>query len=388
MHTILTFSLTLIVAVYISTYAQRSILSTAVLFLLVGVGAGSWPFKGMGVTAAASIEMVKVVSEITLFAVLFTDGMQVSPQQLAHCWRLPGRALLLGMPLTFAGTTAAVHWIAGEPWLPSMLVGAILSPTDPVLVEAIVGHEGVPRPLRVLLNIESGLNDGLALPAVIILLALLSGSHQGLLQLLLQVGLGIVVGVVIPLVVVKIELHLFPAVPLYKRLLPFAIGLLLYSVSSVLQVNEFLAAFTGGIMVATINPGLQISFNEFGEYITELLKLAAIMLFGSLISVHYILSTDVSTYIFIFLALFVVRPVTLSVSLLGSDFPWDLRLVAGWFGPKGFASVVYSLLLIHSNVPNKEKLYHLTALVVIGSIFLHSSSDVPINRWLVKKQQR
>ncbi len=388
MHTILTFSLTLIVAVYISTYAQRSILSTAVLFLLVGVGAGSWPIKGMGVTAATSIEMVKVVSEITLFAVLFTDGMQVSPQQLARCWRLPGRALLLGMPLTFAGTTAAVHWIVGEPWLPSMLVGAILSPTDPVLVEAIVGHEGVPRQLRMLLNIESGLNDGLALPAVIILLALLSGSHQGLLQVLLQVGLGIVVGVVIPLVVVKIELHLFPAVPLYKRLLPFAIGLLLYSVSSVLQVNEFLAAFTGGITVVTINPELQTSFNEFGEYITELLKLAAIMLFGSLISVHYILSTDGSTYIFIFLALFVVRPVTLSVSLLGSDLPWDLRWVAGWFGPKGFASVVYSLLLIHSNVPNKEKLYHLTALVVIGSIFLHSSSDVPINRWLVKKQQR
>jgi sodium/hydrogen antiporter len=114
------------------------------------------------------------LAELALFAVLFTDGMRVGVRDLAYAWRLPGRALILGLPMTLLLTAVLAHFVAGLPWAASFLVGAVLSPTDPVFASALVGREEVPLRLRRLLNVESGVNDGLALPIVVILLAVAS----------------------------------------------------------------------------------------------------------------------------------------------------------------------------------------------------------------------
>ncbi len=113
----------------------------------------------------ADDEIVWVLAELALFSVLFSDGMRVGLPELHGAWRLPGRALVIGLPLTLIITAVFAHVVAGLPWLESFLLGAVLSPTDPVFAAAIVGREEIPYRLRNLLNVESGLNDGFTLPS-------------------------------------------------------------------------------------------------------------------------------------------------------------------------------------------------------------------------------
>lgn len=160
-------------AVLVSALAARTVLSTAVLFLAAGV-----LIQGLGIVPESPEHVVETVAELALFSVLFTDGMQVGIRDLVMAWRLPGRALLLGMPLAVVCTALLAHWVVGLPWLEAFLVGAALSPTDPVFASAIVGRPEVPARLRYLLNVESGVNDGLALPVVLVLFAAAGGTAE------------------------------------------------------------------------------------------------------------------------------------------------------------------------------------------------------------------
>ena len=391
MTALLVFSATLLIAVLISELADRSVLSTAVVFLVAGflVGEGT---LGL-VVLEPDDPVVSTFAELALFSVLFTDGMKIGLRDLAKAWNLPGRALLLGLPLTLLGTALLAHWIVGLPWAESFLLGAVLSPTDPVFASAIVGREEVPLRLRHLLNIESGLNDGLALPIVIVLLAYAGKSEVHLLHELREVGLGIVVGVLVPWAAIRLERsRLFAAHTTYAPLNAFAIGLLVLSISSLLHANAFLAAFSAGITVATIGPEVRHAFHQFGELVAELLKLAALLVFGALMSPRFLGEITANGYLFAFLAVVAVRPVALALSLLWSPLDWRERTVAGWFGPKGFASVVFSLLILRRaqmaeiDWGRADQLFHLAFVCIAGSIIAHSSTDVVIARWFRKAE--
>ncbi|HEY5149992.1 MAG TPA: cation:proton antiporter [Mycobacterium sp.] len=217
---------------------------------------------------------------------LFTDGMRVGWAELRSAWRLPGRALLMGLPLTLVITAAFAHWVAGLPWIESFLIGAVLAPTDPVFAAALVGNDKVPARLRQLLNVESGVNDGLALPFVLIFLATASGSPD--LQLGALAGelvLGLAIGVAVPWVAIRLEAtRFFSASAGYQPLNAFAIGLLVLALGQVTHGNLYLAAFAAGITIATCGPQQRESFEQFGELLAELFKLAALLVFGALIS--------------------------------------------------------------------------------------------------------
>lgn len=376
---LLVFALVLLLAVLLSELAHRSVLSTAVLFLVAGFLAGT------GVTDLIDVSpddaAVRQLAEVALFAVLFTDGMRVGIRDLVSAWRLPGRALLFGMPLTLIFTAVLAHVITGLGWIESFLVGAVLSPTDPVFAAAIVGRKGVPRRLRHLLNVESGLNDGLALPVVIVLLALLDKDavHAG--DLGLELILGVAVGVAIPWVALRLEkTRYFSPEPGLAALLPVAIGLAVFAVSSITHANLFLAAFFAGMTVETVNPRFTQAFQEFGHLISEILKLAAILVFAALISPTFLGEISINGYVFALLSLLLARPVSIAIALMGANIGSREWAAAAWFGPKGFASVVYGLLVARSGVPASDEMFHLIAIVVAGSILLHSSTDVVIAR--------
>jgi sodium/hydrogen antiporter len=376
---VLVFAVALLAAVLLSEVAERTVLSTAVLFLLIGFLAGD------GVTDLLVLRpqdpLVKHLAELALFSVLFTDGMRVGVRDLASAWRLPGRALLLGMPLTLLLTALLARFVAGLPWAQSFLVGAVLSPTDPVFAAAIVGREGVPGRLRHLLNVESGLNDGLALPVVVVLLAVAGRSEVGTATLLEELALGVALGVAIPWGALRLERsRLFAAAPSYEPLYALAIGVLVLAVAQATHANLFLAAFSAGITVVTVSPRFRDAFHEFGELLTELLKLGAILVFGALISPAFLSEISLGGYVFALLALLAVRPMALSIALLGSRIGWKEWAAAAWFGPKGFASVVYGLLVLESGVVGADEMFHLVALVVVASILAHSSSDVIVAR--------
>jgi NhaP-type Na+/H+ or K+/H+ antiporter len=377
---LLSFAVTLLAAVLVSALAKRTILSTAVLFLVAGFALGADNLGVLDVHADSPI--VATLAELALFAVLFTDGMRVGWVDLRSAWRLPGRALGWGLPLTLLVTAVAAHYVAGLGWPESLLIGAILAPTDPVFASALVGNDKVPARLRHLLNVESGVNDGLALPFVIVFLAVASGSadlHVG--ELAVEVSLGLVVGVVIPVAAILLERsRFFSASPVYEPLNGLAIGLLVLGVCEVTHANLFLAGFSAGITVATFGPRQRAAFEHFGESIAELFKLAALLVFGALISVEFLGEISWTGWAFAVLAIFVARPVALWLSFLRSGLDLREQAAAMWFGPKGFASVVYGLLVLESGIVAADEIFHLVALTIVLSIVLHSSTDVVVAR--------
>ncbi|PRY20162.1 cation:proton antiporter [Pseudosporangium ferrugineum] len=377
---LLVFAGVLLLAVLVSALAKRTILSTAVLFLVAGFVLGEDTTGVLNLHPDSPI--VGTLAELALFAVLFTDGMRVGWGDLRSAWKLPGRALGWGLPLTLLVTALAAHWLVGLPWPEAFLIGAILSPTDPVFASALVGNDKVPGRLRHLLNVESGVNDGLALPFVIVFLALAAGSDDlHLAHLGLEVVGGIAIGVMVPMAAIMLERsRLFAASSAYEPLNGVAIGLLVLALAQVTHANLFLAGFAGGITVATCGPGQRQAFAQFGENVAELLKLAALLVFGALISAEFLDDISWQGWVFAFLALFLARPVALWVSFRGSGLDMREQAAAMWFGPKGFASVVYGLLVLESGIAQANEIFHLVALTIVVSIVLHSSTDVVVAR--------
>ncbi len=376
---LLVYAATLLVAVLISARAHRTVLSTAVLFLGVGILLGD---GSLGVIPLQpEDELVQVLAELALFAVLFTDGMKVGWRELRAAWRLPGRALLLGMPLTMLVTALLAWWLTDLGAVECFLLGAILAPTDPVFAAALVGNIRVPHRLRQMLNVESGLNDGLALPFVIVLLEVASGEELHLGQLAVELLLGVVIGVVVPYVAVRLERsRVFASSGEYVAITAVAIALLVFGLCELTGANLFLAAFTAGITVATFGEREADAFHDIGELVAELLKLGALLTFGLLISPPFLAAIPFAGWVFAVLALALARPVALWLSFLRSGLPAREQGAAMWFGPKGFASVVYGLLVLKAGIPAADELFHLVALTITLSIIAHSSTDVVVAR--------
>jgi NhaP-type Na+/H+ or K+/H+ antiporter len=377
---LLTFAVVLLAAVLVSGLANRTILSTAVLFLVAGFVLGPDTTGVLDVQADSPI--VATLAELALFAVLFTDGMRVGWPDLRSAWRLPGRALGWGLPLTLLVTALAAHYVVGLGWPESLLIGAILAPTDPVFASALVGNDRVPARLRHLLNVESGVNDGLALPFVIVFLGLAAGSHDlHVDELAVEVSLGLLVGVAIPVAAILLErTRFFAASAAYEPLNSLAIGLLVLAVAQATHANLFLAAFAAGITVATFGPRQRAAFEHFGENLAELFKLAALLVFGALISMEFLADISWQGWVFALLAIFVARPVALWLSFLRSGLGMREQAAAMWFGPKGFASVVYGLLVLESGITAANEIFHLVAVTIVISILLHSSTDIVVAR--------
>lgn len=361
-------------------------MSTAVLFLLAGLLLG--PGVLDVVQVRAEDPLVSTFAKLALFSVLFTDGMRVTANELRSA-TLPGRALAMGLPITLLLTAALAHFVARVHWTESLLLGAVLSPTDPVFAAAIVGRDEVPYRLRRLLNVESGLNDGLALPVVVVLLAVVAGGQVHGARLAAELAGGVALGIAIPWIAIRLErLPVLGAASLYQPLNAFALGLIVLSVASISHANEFLAAFAAGITIATLSPPMRAAFHEFGDLIAELLKLAALLLFGALVSPAFLSEIPLTGYAFAVIALVVVRPVALAVALFRAGLDRREWLAAAWFGPKGFASVVYGLLILESGVDDADRLFHLVALVIALSILAlsilaHASTDVLVARWFL-----
>ena len=222
-----------------------------------------------------------------------------------------------------------------------LLLGAVLSPTDPVFAAAIVGRQEIPQRLRQLLNVESGLNDGLALPLVVGLLALLQSQEFHFWPLAGELLLGVGIGVALPWLAVRIEkCQLFSIATAQEPLFAFSIGLLVYAATSMAHANKYLGAFAAGVTISTVRPELRDEFRQFGELLVELLKLAAVMVFGALISPRFLAEISPAGYLFALATLILVRPLALGVALIGTKITWPEQIAASWFGPKGFASVV------------------------------------------------
>ncbi|MFI2432673.1 cation:proton antiporter [Streptomyces sp. NPDC018693] len=381
---VVVFGVALMIAVLLSGLAARTVLSTSFLFL-VGGALVSDGFLGL-IHITPDSEIVAVTADLALFAVLFNDGQHVSFAKLRANWRNPARALGLGMPLAFVFMALITHFVVGLDWTTSFLVGAVLAPTDPVFASAIVGRKEVPAKLRELLNVESGINDGLALPVVLVLIAAAGpaaghGDEASFGTIALELALGLAFGVVLPLLVNwLVRFRLLGAEPKLQPLLPLATGIILYAACHLTHANPYLAAFSAGAVLAAVSPEAKDAFEPLGEALAELAKFAALLVFGALLTPALFGDLSFGGYVAVVLAIVLIRPASMLISLVGTEFNRREKLTAAWFGPKGFASVVYGLLVLQSGIPQAEEAYTLIAITIAFSIIAHSSTDVPIAR--------
>src|SRR3954447_21167938 len=159
-----------------SALAARSFLSLTAVFVIAGFVLGDGGLEVLHFSPASGF--VQELAVVALIVILFRDGLEVEAEMLQTAWRLPLRKLVLAMPITCVLVAVACHALIGLDWTASFLVGALLSPTDPVLSSSVVTNPRVPRLVRHSLNLESGLNDGLALPAVLAFLAAVASEDH------------------------------------------------------------------------------------------------------------------------------------------------------------------------------------------------------------------
>ena len=381
MALVLAFGVVLLISVSLSGVAARTVLSTALLFLLAGALIGQ---GGLGLVQIAPHDpLVTALADIALFTVLFTDGQRANVRALREGWRLSGRALGLGMPLTMVGIAVPAHFLVGLDWPTALLLGAILSPTDPVFAAAIVGRDDVPLRLRRLLNVESGLNDGLALPFVLIFLATAAHADSDLGKVGIELVLGLVLGIAIPaLVTLAWRLKVLTAEPRLQALGPLAIAVMLYAACHLTHANPYLAAFAAGSTLATMDKLAAEHFEPLGDLLSEITKFAALLVFGALVTPERLGHLSWGGWVLAVLAIVLVRPAAMLLSLLRTKMSGRERAAAAWFGPKGFASVVYGLLALQSGIPDAELVFDLVTVTIALSIVLHSSTDVPVAKAL------
>jgi NhaP-type Na+/H+ or K+/H+ antiporter len=153
------------------------------------------------------------------------------------------------------------------------------------------------------------------------------------------------------------------------------------------HANLYLAAFSAGITVTTCGQRQREAFEEFGELVAELLKLAALLVFGTLITPSFLGAISLGGWVFAVAALVVARPLALWFAFLGSRLGVREQVAAMWFGPKGFASVVYGLLVLNADIPAGNEVFHLVAVTIVLSIVAHSSTDIVVARWFDEERE-
>jgi NhaP-type Na+/H+ or K+/H+ antiporter len=364
---------------------RRSFLSLAALFVLAGFALGQGGLEVLEFDARSGF--VHDLAVVALIVILFRDGLEVEAEMLQKAWHLPLRKLALAMPITGALVALVAHWLVGLGWLESCLLGALLSPTDPVLSSSVVTNPRVPRLVRHSLNLESGLNDGLALPAVLAFTAALSADDDFVWwQFVLQdVTLGLAFGVVLGWAASKLTIPNH-AHALYALGVAFAI----YGIAVGLppEGNGFIAVFTGAITLGILRPDLRSSFEHRAEEIVEIVKLGIFVVFGSLLTVDGLFTDGWAAVAVVAFTLLVARTVAVWIALAGTGVDTATKGFMAWFGPKGVATMTFSLFVLGQGIPGGERIFNLAALCVFASVLVHGLSDTPGSEWLIRREAR
>ncbi len=372
-----------------SRRAERSPLTPPIFF----IGAGCLVSEhGLGLLEVdVSGDTVHVLAELTLVVVLFTDASRIDLRCLRREGSLPLRLLGIGMPLTIvAGTLVGMVLLPGLDWVEAALLAAILTPTDAALGQAVVSNPLVPVRIRQALNVESGLNDGIALPVVLIL-ASLAGAIEGggdagdwLRFTLLAVTLGPLVGVAVGWAgsrgIQKGVAAGWINEP-FERLSSLGLAFLAFAGAELVGGNGFIAAFVAGLLLGHFGREVCGHLYDFGETEGQLLTLLVFLVFGAVMVPEALAHASPSTLLYAALSLTLVRMVPVALSLLGSGLFGASFAFVGWFGPRGLASILFVLLVVEpGRLDSGGLLEGIVVLTVLMSALAHGATAYPVAR--------
>ena len=374
---------------------ERTPVSGAVVYLFVGLLFGS---QGLGIIDLdVDDEGIKRLAEFTLALVLFTDSSNANLTVLRAVKDIPARLLLIGLPLTIAaGFAVGVLTFDQLSFIEIALLATMLAPTDAALGQAVVTNESVPDSVRESLNVESGLNDGICVPVLLIFLALAAGDTSGnetahmVFALPMQaIGIGAGVGVALAIsgsFLVKFCGERGWIDGAWTGIPVAALAMFCFALSQLMGGSGFIGAFVGGLLFGGLIKGHEVKEELLrgAEGLGSLMSLLTWFVFGAVAFGHGLqhITWQVATYAVLSLTLIRIVPVMLC--LVGVKMRFDSKLFIGWFGPRGLASIVFIVMVIGENLPGGSTLTAVVTCTVAMSIIAHGLSAVPYATWYGK----
>jgi sodium/hydrogen antiporter len=377
----------LAVAAALSGLMRGTVLSISVL----SVAAGLILAEAGAIHVDGSDTAVVHLFLLALIVTLFSDGLFVERELLVVHWGPVVRALLIAMPLTLALLALAAKLLFSElGWAEAFLLGSVLCATDPVITSAVVTSRRVPASVRHALNLESGLNDGLALPFVLFFIILASpggGAGGDVAELLGEAAFGAVVGVILGQAAGYLTHHAPGGgiVRRYEGIYALGVGLLAYGVADVTFGNGLIAAFVCGISLAAAEHDIADDFVVFSENVSSILQVLTFFAFGGLIVATAYHGSIPLLIAFIAFALLIARPVAITLSFVRVGLPAPHRGFIAWFGPKGVASILFAELVLNSDAGDANLIFETAAFVILASIVIHGFTDTVGARWIERR---
>ncbi|WP_106475645.1 cation:proton antiporter [Phytohalomonas tamaricis] len=339
-------------------------------------------------------EAVSALAEAALVVVLFTDASRMELRTVLKEHTLALRLLGFGLPLAvLVGTGIGTLLFPTLPLAAVALLAATLAPTDAALGQAFVSNQSVPKRIRQTLNVESGLNDGLAVPFITVLLDIArhdTGSVMGYVVLFASlVGIGITIGALTGWLggrILEWSASRGWATDTTQRLATIALAAIAYAASELLGGNGFVSAFTAGLTIGTSARSLLPRTTGFAEAEGQLLTLITFLLFGSIMVIEVLDEMSWRVIAYALISLFIVRPVATAISLWGTGLSPASVGFLGWAGPRGLASIVYAVLIAETaDVPGADLVFIVAAWTILLSIYLHGLTAAPLSAWYGRK---
>lgn len=379
--------LLLAVTAALSGVTRRTVLSISVLAVSAGIALAAADVVSVNARDPGLFEIV----ELALILTLFSDGTFVERELLGRHWGPPARALAVAMPVTMGLLALGAHLVFPDlSWAEAFLLAAILSPTDPVVTSAVVTAQRVPAMIRHTLNLESGLNDGLALPFVLFFLVLATpGGEAGqeALELLGEAAFGAVIGIALGVIGGRLHNRL-PGGGItarYEGIYAVGFGLAAFGLADVTFGNGLIAAFVAGIALAREEHEVPESFVAFAENVSSIFAVITFFLFGALIVATGYDGSVWALLAFVPFALLIARPVAVLTALAGTGLPRPQKLFIAWFGPKGVASMLFALLVLDQAVTEGPLVFDVAAFAILSSIVAHGLTDTLGARWVERR---
>jgi len=365
---------------------SRGSLTPPMVFVLLGLVLSP---VGLGwIELTVDNKVVHVIAEITLILVLFTDAARIN---LKHLWAdhdVPLRLLLVGMPLTIvAGALAAKLILPELVIIEALILAVILAPTDAALGQVVVSSPRVPERIRQSLNVESGLNDGIALPVLLFVASFAMGMHgdeQGTdwvsfvaQQLILGPLTGVLVGwagsrAINAAIDRGFLTHEFCNIYL------LSLAFIAYLAADLVGGNGFIAAFAAGVATGNTLKKVNEEIYEFAESEGQLLNLIIFFVFGVALLPQVWGQVSWNIIGYALLSLTVVRVIPVFLSLAGKHMRWETSLFLGWFGPRGLASILFVLLVLeHAQIVQETLVFNTVIVTVAMSVVLHGLTALP-----------
>ncbi|HYG10187.1 MAG TPA: cation:proton antiporter [Pyrinomonadaceae bacterium] len=383
--TLIIIGVVIMVSALLSGLIERSGLPQVAVFLALGAVLGSAGLAVLDISLDSPA--LRVVATLSLALVLFTDAVSLNIAEVRRRSALAFRLLGPGTLLTAALIALAGWWLLGLTVAGAAILGAALASSDPVLLRGLLRRRDIPTDARHALQLESGLNDVVLLPVVLIAMAFLNPGTAldgaaiakfGLNLFLLGPGAGILIGLIGVAALDLIRKRLGVRRD-YESLYSLGIAFTAFAAAEAVHGSGFLAAFAAGMTIAALDVELCDCFVEYGGVTAEMLLLFTFVLLGSSLIWSGFTIINAPTLLFTAIALLIRTPVYL-LSLLGSGVETRGKLLIAWFGPRGLSSLLLILLPVFAGLPGSEQLFSVCSLVVLVSVVLHGGSPMLLAR--------